>query len=222
MTLLDVSHNLTLIMALPDLLHLILEKLGDVVEFTAASIAILDGDLLQQVAYRGPAPEEVALTIRPSRNQLGIIWTQLVQGEPVVIQDLDEDSPVAAAYRALSPTAVSEEVYQANRCLRAWLAVPLRLRGETIGMLALQHQQPGHFSHQPIGLALAFANQAAIAIENARVYEQAQSLAALEERQRLARELHDSVSQALYGIALGARTARTLSREPMSSRYNRC
>ena len=210
LTLLDVSHNLTLIMALPELLHLILEKLGDVVEFSAASIAILDGDLLQQVAYRGPAPEEVALTIRPSRNQLGIIWTQLAQGEPVVIQDLDEDSPVAAAYRALSPTAVSEEVYQANRYLRAWLAVPLRLRGETIGMLALQHQQPGHFSHQPIDLALAFANQAAIAIENARVYEQAQSLAALEERQRLARELHDSVSQALYGIALGARTARTL------------
>src|SRR5690606_4762228 len=46
--------------------------------------------------------------------------------------------------------------------------------------------------------------------ENARLYEQALSLAALEERQRLARELHDSVSQALYGIALGARTARTL------------
>ena len=210
LTLLDVSHNLTLIMALPDLLHLILEKLGDVVEFSAASIAILDGDLLQQVAYRGPAPEEVALTIRPSRNQLGIIWTQLAQGEPVVIQDLDEDSPVAAAYRALSPTAVSEEVYQANSYLRAWLAVPLRLRGQTIGMLALQHPQPGHFSHQRIDLALAFANQAAIAIENANLYEQAQSLAALEERQRLARELHDSVSQALYGIALGTRTARTL------------
>jgi len=48
-----------------------------------------------------------------------------------------------------------------------------------------------------------------------RLYERAQEVAALEERQRLARELHDSVSQALYGIALGARTARTLlDREP--------
>jgi signal transduction histidine kinase len=54
-----------------------------------------------------------------------------------------------------------------------------------------------------------------VAIENARLYQQARGLAALEERQKLARELHDSVSQALFGIGLGARTARTqLDRDP--------
>lgn len=206
-TLLNVSHDLTLIMALPDLLQMILGKLGEVVEFAAASIAIAEGELLQQVAYRGPAAEELALSVRPSRQDLGQIWTQLEKGEPVVIQDLDEQTTVAAAYRALSPKTVTEEIYQANSYLRAWLALPLRLRGQTVGMLALQHPQTGHFSHQRIDLALAFANQAAIAIENARLYEQAQFLAALEERQKLARELHDSVSQALYGIALGTRTA---------------
>jgi signal transduction histidine kinase len=64
-------------------------------------------------------------------------------------------------------------------------------------------------------LTAAVATQAAIAIENARLYEQAQEVAVLEERQRLARELHDSVSQALYGIALGAKTARALlDRDP--------
>src|SRR5262249_7818866 len=46
--------------------------------------------------------------------------------------------------------------------------------------------------------------------ENTRLSEQAQELAVLQERQRLAREVHDSVSQTLYGIALGTRTARTL------------
>jgi signal transduction histidine kinase len=62
---------------------------------------------------------------------------------------------------------------------------------------------------------LAIANQAAVAIENARLYAQAQELAAVEERQRLARELHDSVSQALYGISLGVHTARfQLDRDP--------
>jgi signal transduction histidine kinase len=59
-------------------------------------------------------------------------------------------------------------------------------------------------------LAQAFARQKAITAENARLYERSQRLAVLEERQRIARELHDSVSQALYGIGLGARTARTL------------
>ncbi|GAC1389110.1 MAG: hypothetical protein NVS4B11_15770 [Ktedonobacteraceae bacterium] len=47
-------------------------------------------------------------------------------------------------------------------------------------------------------------------LENARLSGQAQELAILQERQRLARELHDSVSQALYGLVLGARAARTL------------
>jgi signal transduction histidine kinase len=62
---------------------------------------------------------------------------------------------------------------------------------------------------------MAFAAQVSVAFENAELLRQAQSVAATAERQRLARELHDSVSQALYGIALGARTARTqLDRNP--------
>ncbi|MGH3145681.1 MAG: sensor histidine kinase, partial [Rubrobacter sp.] len=54
------------------------------------------------------------------------------------------------------------------------------------------------------------ADQAAVAVENARLVSEARGKAAHEERQRLARELHDSVSQALYGIALGSRTAHAL------------
>jgi len=84
-----------------------------------------------------------------------------------------------------------------------------------VGLLALHASQPDYYTARQASLALAFANQAAVALENARLTEQAQQLAALEERQRLARELHDSVSQALYSIALGARTARTLlERDP--------
>ena len=57
---------------------------------------------------------------------------------------------------------------------------------------------------------MLFAQQAAVAIENARLYEETRGKAALEERQKLARELHDSVSQALYGIALNASAADEL------------
>jgi signal transduction histidine kinase len=84
-----------------------------------------------------------------------------------------------------------------------------------IGVLSVDHIKPGVYTQQHARLVWAFADQAAAAIDNARLYKQAQELAALEERQKLARELHDSVSQALYGIALGARTARTLlDRDP--------
>jgi signal transduction histidine kinase len=90
----------------------------------------------------------------------------------------------------------------------SWMAVPLILRDQVIGMLVLASSEEQAFTERHAMLALAIANQAAIAIENAQLYERAQELAALEERQKLARELHDSVSQALYGIAIGLHTAR--------------
>src|SRR5207249_7765489 len=97
----------------------------------------------------------------------------------------------------------------------SWMAVPLLLRDQVIGMLVLTSKEANAFTPRHATLALAIANQAAIAIENARLYAQAQDLAALEERQKLARELHDSVSQALYGISLGTHAARiALTRDP--------
>jgi signal transduction histidine kinase len=98
------------------------------------------------------------------------------------------------------------------------MAVPMIVRGEVISMLTLASSRPGYYTPRHAALAMAFGQQAGIAIENARLYEQAQRAAALEERQRLARELHDSVSQALYGIGLAAQTARTLvERDPAAA-----
>jgi signal transduction histidine kinase len=88
--------------------------------------------------------------------------------------------------------------------------VPLVYRGLALGILSLYYlpgQEPGEDESVFLG---AVADQTAMAVENVRLFAAAQDTAALEERQRLARELHDSVSQALYGIALGSRTARTL------------
>ncbi|MBK6662254.1 MAG: GAF domain-containing protein [Thermoflexaceae bacterium] len=94
--------------------------------------------------------------------------------------------------------------------IRALIEVPVFVNGELFAILNGAYTSPHHWTSDEQRLFTALARRAALAIENARLYEQAQSLAAVEERQRLARELHDSVSQALYGIALGARTARTL------------
>ena len=95
------------------------------------------------------------------------------------------------------------------------LIVPLVSRGRVLGAINfsyLQGEQPGE--DEKVFLS-AVTDQAAVVVDNARLFSEARGKAALEERQRLARELHDSVSQALYGIALGARTARALlDRDP--------
>jgi len=63
----------------------------------------------------------------------------------------------------------------------------------------VQSNQLDAFDEHDIVILEHMANQAAVAIENARLYEQIRQVATLEERQRLARELHDSVTQSLYG-----------------------
>jgi signal transduction histidine kinase len=89
-------------------------------------------------------------------------------------------------------------------------SLPLISRDRSVGAIFfcyLPDREPGE--DERIFLE-AVADQAAVAVENSRLFAETRGKAALEERQRLARELHDSVSQALYGIALGAKTARKL------------
>jgi PAS domain S-box-containing protein len=99
--------------------------------------------------------------------------------------------------------------------IAAVVDVPIMVGERSFGIFGVGWNEPHAIADDEVRLATALAQQAAVAIENARLYQRAQLAASLEERQRLARELHDSVSQALYGISLGARTARTLlERDP--------
>jgi signal transduction histidine kinase len=89
-----------------------------------------------------------------------------------------------------------------------WLFIPLIFKGELIGSLVLTHPQPDRFDSTAQSLAQGVANQAAIAIVNARLFQQAQEAAVTTERLRLARDLHDSVTQALYTIQLFSEASR--------------
>jgi signal transduction histidine kinase len=90
------------------------------------------------------------------------------------------------------------------------VAVPMIYRGQSLGVVNAYYLPVPEPSEAEVAFLTAIAHQAAVAVENARLFHDAEEKAALEERQRLARDLHDSVSQALYGIGLGARTARAL------------
>src|SRR5262249_11063453 len=92
--------------------------------------------------------------------------------------------------------------------IRTCLWAPLIARDRIIGILAVTSDEVNAFTFHQAELAAAAASHAAVALENARLYEAARGAAVLEERHRLARELHDSVSQVLYAIALTAEAAR--------------
>lgn len=93
---------------------------------------------------------------------------------------------------------------------RAFLMVPLIVKSDVYGALMLCYHEPREFSDEDVRLATALSAQAALAIENARLVAAAQGQAVLEERQRLARDLHDSVTQAIYGVTLHAEAATRL------------
>lgn len=85
--------------------------------------------------------------------------------------------------------------------------VPLVVRDRVIGFMWMVSAQAAHSESGCVPISQAFATQAAVLIEMAGAHQEGINAAALEERQRIARGLHDSVSQALFGVVLGVRTA---------------
>ncbi|MCG3208216.1 MAG: hypothetical protein FOGNACKC_01818 [Anaerolineae bacterium] len=86
-------------------------------------------------------------------------------------------------------------------------SIPLIAKGKSLGAINLFTRHGETLFVEHIQLLAAIGQQIGIALENAQLYEQAQQLAMAEERQRLARDLHDSVTQALYGVTLYAEAA---------------
>lgn len=95
---------------------------------------------------------------------------------------------------------------------RALFTVPLVIKEEFYGSLGFYYADSRQFSDEDIRLGMSFGNQAALAIENARLRVQAEQAAILQERSRLARDLHDSVTQLLYSLTLLVEAGRRLAR----------
>jgi len=108
----------------------------------------------------------------------------------------------------------SMEVRNADR-FRALLAVPIIVQGEPCGGMLLYYRHPRSLSDEDIGLATVFGSKIALAIENTRLREEVRQAATSAERDRLARDLHDSVTQALFSATLVAEVLpRMWKRDP--------
>ncbi len=91
------------------------------------------------------------------------------------------------------------------------ISVPLMSQGRLLGGMVLGSRRDRSMSGEERSLLAAMGQEVSMAVANARLYDRAQQMAAMEERNRLARELHDSVTQSLYSLTLYAEAAaRTL------------
>jgi PAS domain S-box-containing protein len=99
------------------------------------------------------------------------------------------------------------------------LKVPIFLRDEIYGAITFHYEQPRTFSAEDLSLGMTLGDQAALAIENARLIEQVKEQAVAEERSRLSRELHDAVTQTLFSTTLTAEVLpRIWERNPAEGR----
>ncbi|MFN8558223.1 MAG: GAF domain-containing sensor histidine kinase [Dehalococcoidia bacterium] len=205
--LLDVSRTVASTLDLHQLLDVILDQLKLLVDYTSASVVTIeDGTTPVFVRHRGPLPPAQQRALDLQTQNLLAFTTVLRRREPLVVPDLEGDSPFARHFRSWTTPAQR----RALGYVRSWMGVPLVVRDRAIGLLSLESDRVGYYTDHHASLALALAGQAAVAMENARLYAEAQSAAVLEERQRLARELHDSVTQELFSMTMIAGALPTI------------
>jgi signal transduction histidine kinase/predicted hydrocarbon binding protein len=214
-TLLQVSQNVSSTLEIQPLLDLVLDQLKTVVDYAGASILTLEGGELTVRTYRGPIHGEAALHLHFPLEEALVNRQVIQQQAPIIIADVRSDAPLARMFRQTA----GGELESTFGYVRSWLGVPLMVKGEMLGMLTLDHSQPGFFTAQHADLVLAFANQVAFAIENARLYAHAEKSAVAAERNRLARDLHDAVTQTLFSSSLIAEVLpRIWERNPDEAR----
>jgi len=212
-TLLEISQTLASALELNP--GLILDQLRMIIEYKHAVLFVLEELDLVALAVRGPQRLEKAM---PFRVQLDDPETQaalLNEHRPQRIADVWSADPAAQQLRSL----LNKETAVLLAGVQAWMWVPLVVEGRVIGAVVVAHAEPDSFTAHQANLALTVANQAAITLVNAQLYEQAQTLATFQERQRLAQNLHDAVNQSLFSAGLIAEVLpRLWERDPDKGR----
>jgi PAS domain S-box-containing protein len=195
-TLLEISHTLASTLELkPDL---ILDQLHVIVKYTHGALFVVEDSTLVAMALRGlpKAVDDPAFRIR--LNGPDVLARLFNQHRPIRIPDVWSTEAQAQFLRSL----LADDAPVLLDGVQAWMWVPLAVKGRIIGGIGVAHAKRDYFSTHHADLALTVANQAAIMLINAELRRDAQSLAVLQERQRLAQNLHDAVNQSLFSAGL--------------------
>jgi signal transduction histidine kinase len=186
-----------------DVLQMIVRSARSLVQARYAALGVPDdhGSFAEFVV--DGIPESQQRAIGPVPRQHGMLGVLLREGQPLRVDDIRTD-PRFEGWPSAHPD------------MSDFLGVPIRDGRDVLGIIfAACKRGPGGFTERDEQLLGLFASHAAIALTNARLYERGRELSVLEERARLARELHDAVSQKLFSIRAKARAAEVLvQRDP--------
>ena len=211
--LLEISHTLASTLELQP--GLILDQLRKIIEYTHAGLFGLIDSTLTALAVRGtPQLEQVApfqVHLYGSETLVALFNNH----RPIRIADMHSADPAAKFLRSL----LSGDAAVLLEGVRSWMWVPLAVKGRIIGGMGIAHARRNYFTAHHAALALSMADQSAITMVNAELYEHARTLAAAQERQRLAQNLHDAVNQSLFSAGLIAEVLpRLWDRDPVEAR----
>ena len=153
----------------------------------------------------GLGPDFIERASLPYRDS--IAGRSLRENRPVAVPNIRLQLATMSDDLAPSPYLQRSEIQQLMDTFAAMLMIPMIVVGQPYGVLIAYYHDSRAFTAEDIREAQSLADQAALGIESARLREQAGHAAALDERNRLARELHDSVTQSLYSVTLYAEAA---------------
>jgi signal transduction histidine kinase len=179
-------------------LQIITERASELVGADLALVSVPDRPGLLRVAYAHGmnAPQLLGMTFPTEGSIAGDV---VRTGVAAVVANAATDE------RAYGPLVAAGGVGPA-------VIVPLSARGRAFGTLSAANRLGGRtFAEQQVGLLSTFADQAAVALEYERAQQEVERLVVLEDRERIAKELHDGVIQALFAVGMGLEGAAMMT-----------